>query len=549
MRKISSLFLCLLISAMSFAGGLLTNSNQSTQYIRTLSRNASTGVDATYFNPAGLSKLENGFYLTIDNQSIFQTKTITNDFYLLNSSEFVGKVNVPFFPTGFAVYKMDKLALSFGFGPNAGGGSATFDKGLPSFEIEIAKNIPALSGLSKLGKPVQAYGVDINFEGSSIFWGFQLGATYKINDMFSVFGGVRYLPAKNTYTGYMRNIQYGPTGGLQNAQTYIGEAATIATGLATTCSTTATSLQPLISAGVGTLTIAQIQAMGLIGASTAAQLQGGLGSLGLTSEQISAMSIAQVQGTFNGGALQLNSQATLLTATAGMLGDKEVDVTQTGTGYTPILGLNITPVKNLNIGLKYEFLTKLELTNETTIDETGKFKDEAVTYSDIPAILSVGAEYKMGKLSTSLSYTQYFDKQARMGKETDYVSGGPGGKEQYIDHGLWEIGLGLEYNITDKFLVSIGGSHSEIGVQPAYQNDLSFTNSSNSVGLGCQIGLTKKINLNLAALNTFYIKNQNDKYHVAGFYKTGSTTELEDYTETYQKANVVFSLGLDIKLF
>jgi opacity protein-like surface antigen len=218
-----------------------------------------------------------------------------------------------------------------------------------------------------------------------------------------------------------------------------------------------------------------------------------------------------------------------LTATAGMLGDKEVDVTQTGTGYTPILGLNITPIKNLNIGLKYEFLTKLELTNKTTLDGTGKFPDGAVTNSDIPAILSAGAEYKAGKLSTSLSYTQYFDKQANWG-----------GREKLIDHGLWEIGLGLEYNITDKFLVSIGGSHSEIGVQPAYQNDLSFTNSSNSVGLGCQIGLTKKIDLNLAALNTFYVKNEK-QYTLTGF--------TEPITETYQKANVVFSLGLDIKLF
>ena len=187
MKKISFLLLCFLLSVLSFAGGLLTNSNQSTQYIRTLSRNASTGIDATYYNPAGLSKLENGFYLSIDNQSIFQTKTINNNFSLLNSPEFVGKVSVPLFPTGFAVYKMDRFAFSLGFGPNAGGGSATYDKGLPSFEIPIAQNIPALSGLSKLGKPVEAYGVDINFEGSSVFWGFQLGATFKINDMFSVY--------------------------------------------------------------------------------------------------------------------------------------------------------------------------------------------------------------------------------------------------------------------------------------------------------------------------------------------------------------------------
>jgi long-chain fatty acid transport protein len=557
MKRISTLFLCILFSAMSFAGGLLTNSNQSTQYIRTLSRNASTGVDATYFNPAGLSKLENGFYLTIDNQSIFQTKTITNDFSLLNSSEFVGKVSAPLFPTGFAVYKMDQLALSFGFGPNAGGGSAKFDKGLPSFEIEIAKNIPALSALSKLGKPVEAYAADINFEGSSIFWGFQLGATYKVNDMISVFAGVRYLPAKNTYTGYLRNIQLGPKGGLQNAQKYIGDAATIATdssgkltalstyysNLSNQLSAAAASVQPFISNGAGTLTIAQAQGMGLINATQVAQLQGGLGQLGLTADQINAMNFTQIQGTFSNGATltasgskqasdgaaYLTGVSTNLTATAGMFGDKEVDVTQTGTGFTPILGLDITPIENLNIGIKYEFLTKLELTNKTAKDGTGKFPDGAVTKSDIPAILSAGAEYKMGKLSTSLSYTQYFDKQANWG-----------GREKLIDHGLWEIGLGLEYKISDKFLVSIGGNHTETGVQPAYQTDLSYSNSSNTVGLGCQIGLTKKIDLNLGVLNTFYVKNQKE-YLLEGF--------TDKITETYQKTTMVLSLGLDFKLF
>ena len=45
----------------SFAGGLLTNTNQSAQFVRMLSRNASTQIDAVYFNPAGLIKLENGW--------------------------------------------------------------------------------------------------------------------------------------------------------------------------------------------------------------------------------------------------------------------------------------------------------------------------------------------------------------------------------------------------------------------------------------------------------------------------------------------------------
>ncbi|NQU86068.1 MAG: aromatic hydrocarbon degradation protein, partial [Mariniphaga sp.] len=72
------------------------------------------------------------------------------------------------------------------------------------------------------------------------------------------------------------------------------------------------------------------------------------------------------------------------------MGDKEVDTKQTGAGITPILGINITPIENLNIGIKYEFQTTLTLTNETTVDDVGLFPDGQESASDLPAILSVG---------------------------------------------------------------------------------------------------------------------------------------------------------------
>lgn len=530
MKRILLVVLSVMISWVSWAGGLLTNTNQSSQFIRTLSRNASTDVDAVYFNPAGLTKLDNGFYVALHNQTIFQTKTVTNDFYLLNNHTYVGDVTVPVFPTGFAVYKMDKLAFSLGFGPNAGGGAATYENGLPSFEIPVAQNVPALSALSKLGYPVEAYDVDIRFEGTSVFWGFQLGASYKVNDMFSVYAGARYLPAKNKYSGYMKNIQYGPTGGLQNGQTYITGAAATATGMSNQLGATATSLNPLVTGGGASLTISQALGANLINATTAAQLQGGLLQLGVPQANIDVMNFATIQGTFSAASTQLAGQAAILNVTATMLGDKEVDVTQTGAGFTPLLGVNITPIKNLNIGLKYEFLTKLELTNKTAKDGTGKFPDGAITKSDIPAFLALGVEYGVNdQFNASVSFNQYFDKNADWG-----------GRETKIDHGLWEVGVGLEYDITDWLLVSAGFLHGETGVMPDYQTDMSFSNSTNSIAGGFKIGLTPKIDLNLGALNTFFIQNQRE-YNLDGF--------PDKITETYTKTNMVFSLGVDIKLF
>ena len=72
MRKIYTLFLAAGISGQLLAGGIVTNTNQSAQFIRTMSRNASTDIDAVYFNPAGLVRMDDGFHFALHNQTIFQ---------------------------------------------------------------------------------------------------------------------------------------------------------------------------------------------------------------------------------------------------------------------------------------------------------------------------------------------------------------------------------------------------------------------------------------------------------------------------------------------
>ena len=65
MRKISLISIAMLIvSIPTFAGGLLTNTNQHPAFLRMLSRGANTtGVDAALSNPAGLAFLpKDGFY-------------------------------------------------------------------------------------------------------------------------------------------------------------------------------------------------------------------------------------------------------------------------------------------------------------------------------------------------------------------------------------------------------------------------------------------------------------------------------------------------------
>jgi len=107
-----------------------------------LARDASTSIDAIYYNPAGLTKLGNGFHFSLNNQTLFSKRTIDNGFPLLNDQKYIGDVTIPFFPGIYAAYKMDRWVFSFGFNPNSGGGTANYGKGLPSFEIPISA-IPA----------------------------------------------------------------------------------------------------------------------------------------------------------------------------------------------------------------------------------------------------------------------------------------------------------------------------------------------------------------------------------------------------------------------
>ena len=52
--KLVSLAIAMASAAPSFAGGLLTNTNQHVAFNRMMSREASIGIDGVYYNPAGV---------------------------------------------------------------------------------------------------------------------------------------------------------------------------------------------------------------------------------------------------------------------------------------------------------------------------------------------------------------------------------------------------------------------------------------------------------------------------------------------------------------
>ncbi len=529
MKKIIFMVAASIVAGNLLAGGLVTNTNQSASWVRLPARDASTSVDAVYFNPAGLMQLNNGFHFSLSNQIIFQNREVRNDYPLLNDPLYRGEITAPIFPSIYAVYKMDKWAFSFGFNPIGGGGGATYDRGLPSFELSPSDLVPAIAGVTD-------YRMDAFFEGTSIFFGYQGGISYKINDMLSVFGGVRYVTAKNTYNGYLRDIELN-YGGVWTPAT------AIFTNLSNLTAGTVQTMQPLVDGGAGIYTIAQAEGAGLIDGTTRAQLEGGLLQIGVPQTAINAMTISQAQGAFYQASEKYSATSTLLA-------DKKADVVQTASGITPMIGVNISPSDRLNIGLKYEFATKLEFTNDTKediltgFDEGGQsitmFPDKAKFRGDIPAMFSAGIDYQISdNLGLSLGTHYYFDKSADYGKKIDgeYVS-----NDQVIDNNYLEISGGLEYNISQNLLVSGGYLMSKTGVNEFYQSDLSYSLTSGTIGIGGAYKFSEKVMLNLGVGYTMYQEGEKAINH-----------ELPNGTivhpvESYYKDNLFIGIGVDFSL-
>lgn len=542
MRKLLTIVAGTLISGSVLAGGLVTNNNQSAMFTRTQNRNASTGIDAVFYNPAGLTKLGNGFFASVNNQTIFQTQTVTNDYTFLSGTKprtFIGDVKAPIYPGVYVVYNAGKLSFSAGFNPIGGGGGATYKTGLPLFESQAADIPPQLVAQ---GIPTTGYSAKIYFKGSSVYFGYQANVAYKISDMLSVALGGRLVTAKNTASGTITDISINPNypafGATYNgtnmvlARTFFTDGATFLTGLYNGANAFVAGLQPIITGGGGGTLLANGTTVGLT-ATQVAQIQGILGAAGLTPAQIGAQTIASAQGVLSAAAPVFNAKSAGMTAYAAKTGDVAVDAQQTGMGFTPIISVNITPVENLDISLKYEFKTKLNLKTKVIDgkDGGGLYVQDAETIADLPAILFLGVEYKPAeKLTLSGTFNYYFDKNV------DY-DGSDALDIKMIDKNFLEFGLGAEYGINEKLRISAGWLATVTGVNSLnYNNDLGYSTNTNTIGAGFGYRISPKIDLNLGAQYTFYATGSND---------LTSVTTGKPFTETYAKKTWLVGVGLD----
>jgi len=525
-----------ILSPMAFAGGIVTNANQSAAYIRMPAQDASISIDALYYNPAGLAFLPDGFHISLSNQYILQTRDISSTFPMARQ-DFEGGVVAPLFPSVYLAYKKDKVAFSFGFNPIGGGGSAMFEDGLPSFEKQIAILPPSLSGS---GIPTTQYSFDTEFEGKSTMYGMQVNASYAINEMISFSLGIRYIIAKNSYVGNMKNIMINPNKtafgagydgvNMVSAPTFFTDAATTLNFLAASSTSAATTLT-----GLGLPAATPLTALPAATQTQLAQL------MGAANISTSGMDVGTAIATLTAIAPGFTANANTMTGYATMTADKEVDADQSGSGMSPIIGVDLKLSDKLNIGIRYEHKAEIMVQNKTKTDNIGLYPDGAKVPFDMPSTFSIGVAYKpMEKLAVSGGIHYYFDKTANYGKKD--LLGAYVENKDVIDKNFLEIAVGFEYSLNEKLLVSAGYLRTQSGVNELYQNDLSHSLTTNTFGAGLRYVLNDKFAIDFGGMYSMYQEGSRD-------YAAGAIPAIYPaYTETYNRNAIVAAIGVNIKL-
>ena len=441
------------------AGGILTNTNQSIDFLRNPARDAAIGLDGVYSNPAGVAFLPEGFHLGINWQYAHQTRTITcnNPVFALGRKNggnttkiFEGVADAPCIPSIQAAYNKGNWSMQFNFSVPGGGGSCEFSDGLGSFESVVGNIAHQLQPLGATG-----YDMDGYMEGRNYYFGFQLGAAYKITPDLSVYGGLRLLYGTATYKAKISNIMVNTVGGYLDFGSFLQGASTT------------------IDAGIGQVNagIAQYEAAGVPAPAE------------LTAK------LAQLEGTKQSlNALQKYSQGVNLLCN------------QWSVGVAPVVGIDYK-VGHFNFAVKYEAKTQIHMKNESTVNEASeipavnKFRDAEKIDEDSPAQLAIGAMWSItDEVRLNLGYHHFYDKDATWYNNT----------QNLLDGGTNEYLAGAEWDVTDRLTISAGGQLTRYQLTDAYMNDMSFVVNSSSVGFGFNYKASDHVTLKAAYFQTNY---------------------------------------------
>ena len=538
--------LSIFVSGFMFAGGILTNTNQSVNFLRNPARDAAIGLDGVYSNPAGVIFLGEGFHIGFNWQYAYQTRTITSQSPLFklgiknngqDIKKFEGVAKAPFIPSLQAAYNKGDWSIQFNFSVPGGGGKCEFDQGLGSFETVVGAIANRLTGVSSqlngqlapLGVTVPSvtgYDVDGYMRGNQYYFGVQVGAAHKFNDHLSVYGGLRLLYGTASYDARLNNIRVmDGTNGISLPAYFEG----VIKGI-TTAKAGIAANQTKIADGINQYVNAFMAA-------------------GMTREQ--AMQTPEVQALSQQGQqlaaadTKLQAVSDEVTASAETLAPYANGVNlksdQSGWGVAPIVGIDYK-TERFNFAAKYEFKTRMRMKNSSTLKEatvitaTNKYVDGTSVPEDSPALLAVGAQWSVTpSVRLNLGYHHFFDTDAHWYEHS----------EKLLDGGTNEYLAGAEWDITNKLQVSGGAQITRYQLTDEYMNDMSFVVNSWTFGLGVGYKVTDKVKVNAAYFQTNYADY--DKTMPQQTMK-GLGLTMPEGKDSFTRTNKVIGLGVEVTI-
>lgn len=532
-------------SSATFAGGLLTNTNQHVAFNRMMSREASIGIDGVYYNPAGVVFMGEGSHLAINWQAAWQTRTINNDYKLFTNNvnnpttprDFKGKAVAPVIPSFQYAYNKGRWSFQGNFALTGGGGKCTFDNGLGSFEKIVSETAMGAIGLagaidyaankilvpgsinpdgtinSANFKPMftsdkafgnkGAYSFNSYMHGRQYYFGLSAGAAYKVNDNFSVYAGLRGIYATCNYYGYVEDIKVG------NMPLYqvLDPSKENSANIELSCDQSGIGFTPMLAVDYKT---------GRWNFSAKYEFK--------TRMRLKNKSVNQLPSIGNLDDNLKNQMNKLFTGTfmaAGMPQEQAIIKAE----LTSTKVLEDQTVVATTAALKQQFDSKID-------KAIGEYADGKKIAGDIPSLLTVGVGYSpIDELRINVGF-HWFD---------DYNATSYNNRNKLLKkRGTLEFNAGVEYDVTKKITVSTGWQNTNYGLTDEYMDDKSFVVGSNSVGLGGVYHITKKLDFSVAYFHTFYD-------HV----KTSETVTLAPgksytYNSDYTRNNSAFAAGVNI---
>jgi len=258
--------------------------------------------------------------------------------------------------------------------------------------------------------------------------------------------------------------------------------------------------------------------------------------------------------------------------------DLDVKYGEHSRGFGGILGVNIKPVKEMNIGIRYETVTRLVRKytvkdDEISVSSSGNAGNAVATvlkntlsnkdhnqsdsalgdkyYSrDLPPVLGLGIAYDvMDGLKVSASYTCYFNKDANW-QEPTRPRETPGTQQNIYNntvHGRQvqknydsshDLGIGVEFDVTKELRLSAGYLYNVMGTRESWYKEntenIEFP-YSNAVSAGFRFMAMEGLAINFGVMRVFYPEFKTNKFQAKEFaYDIDSSANQTTYQSHLQ---------------